>query len=105
MKCYIVNDLLPNYIDNLTSNEINLEIETHLKNCNDCRTVYEHMLSVSAPEAVSKDTEIHFLKKLKMIIHRKYAFVILLTCTVFIAFMVAAKNYDICSWLYGTGIS
>ena len=33
MKCEVVRDLLPLYIDKLTSEESNKEIEKHLKNC------------------------------------------------------------------------
>ncbi|MDD2498630.1 MAG: zf-HC2 domain-containing protein, partial [Desulfitobacteriaceae bacterium] len=33
MKCEIIKDLLPSYIDGLTSSESNLQIEEHLNNC------------------------------------------------------------------------
>ena len=33
MKCCIVRDLLPGYIDGLTSSETNEEIERHLEEC------------------------------------------------------------------------
>ena len=39
MKCYIVKDLLPGYIDGLTCEETNAEIREHLKGCQDCRRV------------------------------------------------------------------
>ena len=32
-ECNLVKDLLPNYIDKVTSNETNVFIEEHLKNC------------------------------------------------------------------------
>lgn len=43
MKCEIIKDLLPSYIDGLTSSESNLEIEEHLKNCHQCREIFEQM--------------------------------------------------------------
>jgi Predicted integral membrane protein len=43
MKCEIIKDLLPSYIDGLTSNESNLEIEEHLKTCQECQNVLNQM--------------------------------------------------------------
>ena len=41
--CKIVRDLLPTYIDKLTSKETNEFIERHLKECNECKRIYEKM--------------------------------------------------------------
>ena len=41
--CKIVQDLLPNYIDNLTTKESNEFIENHIKECEDCKKVFENM--------------------------------------------------------------
>ena len=43
MKCEIIRDLLPLYIDGLTSKESNQEIEKHLKNCEECQKYYQEM--------------------------------------------------------------
>ncbi len=37
MKCAIVRDLLPSYVDGLTSEESNQEIENHMESCEACR--------------------------------------------------------------------
>ena len=42
-NCKIVQDLLPNYIEKLTSKETNQFIEEHLSNCNDCKEILENM--------------------------------------------------------------
>ena len=42
-NCKIVQDLLPNYIENLTSEETNTFIEEHLTECEDCKKIYETM--------------------------------------------------------------
>ena len=39
----IVQDLLPNYIDGLTNAETNLFIEKHIKECDDCKKIFENM--------------------------------------------------------------
>ena len=41
--CKIVQDLLPNYIENLTNEETNIFIDEHLKSCNECKKVLENM--------------------------------------------------------------
>lgn len=43
MKCEIIRDLLPVYIDKLTSEESNREIEAHMKGCEECRAVLKEM--------------------------------------------------------------
>ena len=43
LKCAVVRDLLPNYIEKLTCEETNQEIEEHLNHCEPCTKVYEEM--------------------------------------------------------------
>ncbi len=44
MKCNIVKDLLPAYIDGLTSKDTNKEIEDHLKDCQSSHIEFYPML-------------------------------------------------------------
>ena len=41
--CNLVKDLLPNYIDRVTSSETDIFIEEHLKNCDKCRNSFKNM--------------------------------------------------------------
>ena len=43
MKCEIIRDLLPSYIDGLTSTESNEMIEEHLQECAKCREYLSDM--------------------------------------------------------------
>jgi len=43
LKCHIVKDLLPNYIDHVTSQETNQDIQEHLKDCEDSKKIYDEM--------------------------------------------------------------
>lgn len=63
--CKIVQDLLPNYIDNLTTKESNEFIENHIKECEECNKVLENM---------KKDLKINDNKKEKKVINfiKKY---------------------------------
>ena len=42
-ECKLVQDLLPNYIEKLTSEESNKIIEEHLRKCPECRKILENM--------------------------------------------------------------
>lgn len=42
-ECKIIQDLLPNHIDNLTTPETNEFIENHLKQCSECTKIFENM--------------------------------------------------------------
>jgi len=66
MKCYIVKDLLPGYVDGLLGKETTVEVELHLKECDDCRSDYEKMKSpVKIPLPPTTDKEVDFLKKVR----------------------------------------
>ena len=43
MKCEIIRDLLPLYIENLCSEESCREVEAHLASCGRCRAEYRNM--------------------------------------------------------------
>lgn len=95
MECYIIKDLLPKYIGNLTCEEVNIEIEKHLAACPGCRTVYEQM-SVSIPqEPLSEDENIPFLKKMKARIRERHIAVIVFICVIVIALTAFVYNYKI----------
>ena len=62
--CKIVQDLLPNYIDNLTTKESNEFIENHIKECEDCKTVLENMKKDLKIDNNQKEKKIiNFIKK------------------------------------------
>ena len=45
MKCYIAQDLLPGYIDGVTSEQTNRELEEHLQECMYCADVHAKMVA------------------------------------------------------------
>lgn len=65
LTCEVVQDLLPSYVDHLTSDVTNTAIVSHVKNCDDCRRI---LVAMQAPESLpEKDpadaSTIDFLKK------------------------------------------
>ena len=62
--CKIVQDLLPNYIENLTNEETNRFIEEHLKECPECQKVLENMQKeIKVSTTKRDDREVKYIKK------------------------------------------
>lgn len=78
--CKIVQDLLPNYIENLTEEVTNEYIEEHLKTCSNCRKALENMNSEIEVEEVHQEKEIQYLKNIRKRVKRTIA----LACTLII---------------------
>lgn len=86
--CKIVQDLLPNYIDNLTTTESNEFIEDHLKDCKDCSKVLENMKNDLKTDDEKKDKKvINFIKKYnkKMRVLKFIVLFIIFACVFLIA--------------------
>lgn len=60
LKCDTVKDLLPIYVDGMTSEESNKLVEEHIKDCNECRLVLEQM---KEPVKVDTAPEVKEFKK------------------------------------------
>ena len=65
IPCEIIQDLLPSYIDELTSDVTNREVEAHMEGCEQCRNVFEQMKAPDIEMADKEEKEIDFLKKTK----------------------------------------
>jgi hypothetical protein len=66
LDCMIVQDLLPNYIEKLTSDVTNHAVEEHISSCEQCN----ELLNIMNAEITTKKTvpkrELKFLKKIKL---------------------------------------
>ena len=62
--CRIVQDLLPNYIEKLTSNDTNQYIVEHLNECEECKKVFENMEKDFKLNSEKRDDrEVKYIKK------------------------------------------
>lgn len=64
-ECKVIQDLLPNYIENLTTPETNEVIERHLEECKECKIIFEKMKSDTENKVENNDVEINYAKKVK----------------------------------------
>ena len=65
ISCDVIKDLLPTYLDELTSEESNQMIEAHINECDECRTTLENMRApeIDEEQIEIEKKEIDFLKK------------------------------------------
>ena len=65
IPCEVVRDLLPSYIDELTSEVTNRIVKDHLERCEECRKIYSAMTGslTGEEEKFREQGEIDFLRK------------------------------------------
>lgn len=77
IPCEMVRDILPLYVDGLTSDETNNELEQHMKECEPCTAAYQDMQKEFVCEKTNNENdgekEINYLKKIRKSNHRKVA--------------------------------
>lgn len=62
-ECKLVQDLLPNYIEKVTSEETNQYMEEHLQSCIECEKVYTAMKEEMKSETLEVDKTVDYMKK------------------------------------------
>lgn len=65
INCDIIRDLLPLYIDELTSEVSNKSINEHLENCTECKEIAHTMDKTIIINNIDTKKEIDYLKKIK----------------------------------------
>ena len=99
MRCEIIKDLLPSYIDELTSEVSNKAVKEHLAECEECRAYYEEMKE-QAPAILEKaGREIDYFLRIREDTIRKVMIAILAVIMIYSVF------YSIYNNLYGVGRS
>ena len=63
MKCEIIRDLLPSYVDGLTSEESNREIAAHVAECAPCKEILEQMQEEVQEKAPKEKRKINPFRK------------------------------------------
>ena len=95
VKCDVIQDLLPLYIDNVTSEGSRLEIDEHIKTCSDCREVLAKMQSGGDPIRLSVDkAEIGAFKIMKRKLLRKNLLIACVSIVVTIIIIYGVFGYD-----------
>lgn len=64
-NCKIFQDLLPSYIERVTSEETNQFMEEHLSSCEECKKIYEEMTAELKKDVVKNTEVVKTIKKYK----------------------------------------
>lgn len=110
IECEIIRDLLPSYIEKVTSNETNEAVEEHLDTCNTCKKYYENMTKDINIEKVEDEKEIKdMLKKAKTMYVLKGIFFAACLLSIVVPFIVNLSVDHRLTWFYivlgGCGIT
>lgn len=92
--CKIVEDLLPNYIEKMTSSETNEIIEKHIEECQLCKDKLNNIKCEVVLDEVD-DREINYLKTIKRKNHLKILIVILVATIIISLLLLFSFNYRI----------
>ncbi len=86
-ECNYVQDLLPNYIENLTTSDTNCLLEEHLRSCKGCSKALNSMKrELPKGNAPANEKEINYLRKFK----HKLRFIKFIVLGIFLIFMIIA---------------
>ena len=91
LTCGVVRDLLPSYVEGLTSQETNTAVERHLADCPDC-TRLRADLAGETPPPPEEVKEVDYLKKVKRWGRRRVVAAVAVTVLV-LALGIAAKLF------------
>ena len=94
LTCGVVRDLLPSFVEGLTSDETNRAVEAHLAACPDCTARRDAMAAPENAEAAEQRREVDYLKTVRRKSGRRVVIAIACTLAVILA-GVALKMFVI----------
>lgn len=99
INCHLIQDLIPLYIDGLTSDPTNRIIQEHLQSCKDCNKIYDYMKRPSQPQKQNiLSVDINVAKRLQRISWiniLKFALVLILSFLGYSIFCIFSQNFVI----------
>ncbi|PAQ13714.1 hypothetical protein CD798_13660 [Bacillaceae bacterium SAOS 7] len=106
MNHSVFKDLAPSYIENLTSEETNREIERHLAQCEECRKylhdMQEDLLVERKNERKKEERNINFFKKVQSRQRKKMANIIISLLSVLLLLIFSYYFLFIRMWIADT---
>lgn len=85
LTCGVVRDLLPSYVEGLTSDETNAAVENHLAGCPDCTARRDAMAAPEESASAEQSREVDYLKTVKRKSGRRVVIAVLCTVLLILA--------------------
>ena len=85
LTCGVVRDLLPSFVEGLTSDETNRAVEAHLAACPDCTARRDAMAAPENAEAAEQRREVDYLKTVRRKSGRRVVIAVACTLAVILA--------------------
>ena len=98
--CKIVQDLLPNYIEKLTSSETNEYVERHISECKNCKKVLDIMQNEFDESEKKENIKINYLKKYKRKTTILKTTILIIAIIILVFFGVKVNQWRIICKLY-----
>ncbi len=101
IDCNVIKDLLPSYLDKITSEQTNRLVEKHLESCNKCSKILEEMNKKIDTKIFDQNEQIDYLKgfkkEKKIAIIKTICIFIIIILMIFLFFqeIVSKFNFDI----------
>lgn len=102
MICSIVRDLLPNYIENLVSDETKQYVDNHIIKCEECRQILKDLKGDNAKEVVNnleEEAEARIIKKHKRIKFTLKVIAVVLLVILLISFICFCIKFIPINWV------
>lgn len=101
--CKIVQDLLPNYLENLTDTVTNEYIEEHIATCAECAQVLKDMNGELKLEQINQEHEIKYLKGIRRRVRRTILAVtiaVILIAGCVIGYVYKKSQKQVCNYTF-----
>lgn len=90
ITCDVIKDLLPLYVENISSDDSRILIEEHIVSCDSCK---RELNKLGTPKGVSLDTNVLPLKKLKVTLLKRKYLTIFLSVSLTILILIITMGY------------
>ena len=95
LSCDVVRDLLPSYIDELTSDDSNQAVQEHMSRCKECRDIYIAMSEAAEKDKERECRELDYLKGVKKKNRKKLRTAVAITAAaLLLVFAIGIFSYN-----------
>ena len=105
MKCSVIQDLMPSYVDEICSQDSRELVQEHVAECEQCKARLEKLKNTQIVAGDASKKQVDYLKKIRNTIHRKeWLGKFVLVCLVLFEVSGILGSGSLINFTVGTGI-